>query len=81
MRAIRGWFGPYLGEETKKGPASAEPSPGTPGGSRTPDKWFRKPLLYPLSYRGGLLSEFVDSGIIRGGARSGKPEAGIRIAR
>ncbi len=25
---------------------------GAPGGTRTRDKRFRKPLLYPLSYRG-----------------------------
>jgi hypothetical protein len=25
---------------------------GTPGATRTPDTRFRKPLLYPLSYRG-----------------------------
>src|SRR5689334_2957385 len=23
---------------------------GTPGGIRTPDPWFRRPMLYPLSY-------------------------------
>jgi hypothetical protein len=22
----------------------------TPGGIRTPDTWFRRPVLYPLSY-------------------------------
>jgi hypothetical protein len=27
---------------------------GTPGATRTPDTRFRKPLLYPLSYRGKL---------------------------
>jgi hypothetical protein len=27
---------------------------GAPGVIRTPDSWFRKPLLYPLSY-GGLV--------------------------
>ncbi len=27
---------------------------GAPGASRTPDTRFRKPLLYPLSYRGKL---------------------------
>ena len=25
---------------------------GTPGATRTPDTRFRKPVLYPLSYRG-----------------------------
>lgn len=25
-------------------------APNTPGGIRTPDTWYRKPLLYPLSY-------------------------------
>ena len=29
---------------------------GAPGGSRTPDTRFRKPLLYPLSYRGTITS-------------------------
>ena len=24
---------------------------GTPGGIRTHDPWFRRPVLYPLSYR------------------------------
>ncbi len=23
---------------------------GAPGGIRTPDTWFRRPVLYPLSY-------------------------------
>ena len=27
--------------------------PGAPGRNRTCDSWFRKPLLYPLSYGGG----------------------------
>ncbi len=31
------------------------PSPGTPGRTRTADTRFRKPLLYPLSYRGPYL--------------------------
>ena len=32
---------------------------GTPGVNRTRDTWFRKPLLYPLSYRGGpIYSKF-----------------------
>ena len=29
---------------------------GAPGGSRTPGTRFRKPLLYPLSYRGTITS-------------------------
>ena len=27
---------------------------GAPGRIRTSDTWFRKPLLYPLSYEGGM---------------------------
>lgn len=27
---------------------------GAPEGNRTPDLWYRKPTLYPLSYEGGI---------------------------
>ena len=47
-----------LPEDAEKGMAGG-PSPsvvsgerGAPGGTRTRDTRFRKPLLYPLSYRG-----------------------------
>ena len=39
----------------KKGPWSG---PSTPGRIRTCDTWFRKPLLYPLSYRGTCTTIF-----------------------
>jgi hypothetical protein len=32
---------------------------GTPGGNRTPDTRFRKPLLYPLSYGRRKMAERV----------------------
>ena len=43
------------------GEASGWQSTSTPGGSRTPDPWFRKPLLYPLSYRGKCARLFASA--------------------
>ena len=34
-------------------------SPGAPGRIRTSDTWFRKPLLYPLSYEGGIAARIA----------------------
>ncbi len=36
---------------------------GDPGRTRTADTWFRKPLLYPLSY-GAIHRHLADAGIV-----------------
>ena len=39
------------------------PDAGTPGPTRTADTWFRKPLLYPLSY-GGMCACAIRASIL-----------------
>ncbi len=43
--------GSDTGEVTLPRPVLSTVRPGTPGGIRTPDTRFRRPVLYPLSYR------------------------------
>ena len=49
LEPATGGFGDRCSTKLSYTPA---PLPSTPGASRTHDTRFRKPLLYPLSYRG-----------------------------